>query len=109
MVRKFKEWVARSSDRVTDLETLRSTVYSNRTFISLEQHVTAITVIYPVLDAVVKAIRANKRFALYADYDVDGTMSCVSWIWFFQSIGYETTRTTFQIASRRIWRQFKRY
>ena len=24
----------------------------------------------------------------YADYDVDGTMSCVSWIWFLQSIGF---------------------
>ena len=23
----------------------------------------------------------SKRIALYADYNVDGTMSCVSWIW----------------------------
>lgn len=25
---------------------------------------------------------------LYGDYDVDGTMSCVQWIWFFQAIGF---------------------
>ncbi len=38
--------------------------------------------------AVTKAIRDGKRIALYADYDVDGTMSCVSWIWFFRAIGF---------------------
>src|SRR5690606_4542069 len=34
------------------------------------------------------AIRSDKRIALYADYDVDGTMSCVSWVWFLKAIGF---------------------
>jgi len=47
---------------------------------------------YGLLDVVAtltRAIKENKRIALYADYDVDGTMSCVSWIWFFRAIGFE--------------------
>ncbi len=35
------------------------------------------------------AIKAGKRIALYADYDVDGTMSCVSWIWFLEALGHK--------------------
>lgn len=38
--------------------------------------------------AIFETIKAGKRIALYADYDVDGTMSCVSWIWFFNAIGH---------------------
>lgn len=34
------------------------------------------------------ALKAGKKIALYADYDVDGTMSLVSWIWFFKAIGF---------------------
>ena len=41
-----------------------------------------------VKEKVLAAIKAKKKIALYADYDVDGTMSCVSWIWFLRSIGY---------------------
>lgn len=41
-----------------------------------------------VLAAVVNALKEGKKIALYADYDVDGTMSCVSWVWFFQAIAY---------------------
>lgn len=41
-----------------------------------------------VIQTLVGAIKDNKRIALYADYDVDGTMSCVSWIWFLESISY---------------------
>jgi len=37
---------------------------------------------------VAQALARNARIALYADYDVDGTMSCVSWIWFLEEIGY---------------------
>ncbi len=36
-----------------------------------------------------EAIKGNKKIALYADYDVDGTMSCVAWIWFFKAIGFK--------------------
>jgi single-stranded-DNA-specific exonuclease len=41
-----------------------------------------------VIDVVAAAIGSGKRIALYADYDVDGTMSCVSWIWFLQAVGF---------------------
>jgi single-stranded-DNA-specific exonuclease len=34
-------------------------------------------------------MRQTQKLALYADYDVDGTMSCVSWIWFFEAIGFK--------------------
>ena len=40
-------------------------------------------------NAILTALKANKKIALYADYDVDGTMSCVSLIWFLESIGYK--------------------
>lgn len=42
----------------------------------------------PIADFVFSAIKSNKRIALYADYDVDGTMSAVSWAWFLRSISY---------------------
>ncbi len=42
-----------------------------------------------VIEVVLEAIRTNKRIALYADYDVDGTMSCVSWIWFLEAVGHK--------------------
>lgn len=41
-----------------------------------------------IAQVVREAIKAGKKIALYADYDVDGTMSCVSWIWFFRAIGF---------------------
>ena len=40
-------------------------------------------------EAIKIAIDQRKRIALYADYDVDGTMSCVSWIWFLKALGHE--------------------
>lgn len=40
------------------------------------------------IEVVSAAIATGKRIALYADYDVDGTMSCVSWIWFLEALGY---------------------
>jgi single-stranded-DNA-specific exonuclease len=40
------------------------------------------------VECLTRAIQANRRIALYADYDVDGTMSCVSWVWFLRAIGF---------------------
>lgn len=42
-----------------------------------------------VLTVIERAVRENRRIALYADYDVDGTMSCVSWIWFLEAAGFK--------------------
>jgi single-stranded-DNA-specific exonuclease len=41
------------------------------------------------VETIYEAIQSGKRIALYADYDVDGTMSCVSWIWFLEAIGHK--------------------
>ena len=41
------------------------------------------------IKVVLDAIKTHKKIALYADYDVDGTMSCVSWIWFFREISFD--------------------
>ena len=49
-------------------------------------------------ESIVEYIRSNKKIALYSDYDVDGVMSCVSWIWFFKAISF--TNYTYYIPSR---------
>ena len=36
-----------------------------------------------------RAIETNKKIALYADYDVDGTMSCVSLDLVPEALGYK--------------------
>lgn len=61
---------------------------ANRRFAPLEQLAYGDYGLSKVVDVVDAAIRAGKRIALYADYDVDGTMSCVSWIWFLRAIGH---------------------
>lgn len=38
--------------------------------------------------AIISALGQQKHILLYGDYDVDGTMSCVQWVWFFEAIGY---------------------
>ncbi len=43
--------------------------------------------------ALTQALQNNRRIALYADYDVDGTMSCVSWVWFLKAIGFSNYLT----------------
>ena len=40
------------------------------------------------VEVILAAIKAKKPLLLYGDYDVDGTMSCVQWIWFFEAIGF---------------------
>ena len=85
---KFKNWISASNNRPNSLAELRNLLYSNRQFEATKSLDYGNYGLHDVLDAIHGAILANKRIALYADYDVDGTMSCVSWIWFFQSIGY---------------------
>lgn len=67
---------------------LQNIICDNRKFIPVAQLTYGD---YGLLDAaqtIGAAIQKKKRIALYADYDVDGTMSCVSWIWFLEALGH---------------------
>lgn len=85
---KFQHWEARSPIRPQSLQDLRGVILGNREFEAVDRLDYGDHGLLPVMERIVAAIRGGERIALYADYDVDGTMSCVSWIWFLQAIGY---------------------
>ncbi len=85
---RFKHWIPQSTQTPASFDDVCTIVRQIRGFIPLEKLEYGDHGLDAVLDAVAEAIAANKRIALYADYDVDGTMSCVAWIWFFQAIGF---------------------
>lgn len=89
MGRKFKHWRASSAAVPKNVEELASLLLASRRFEPLNQLEYGDHGLSLVVDKVAEAIRANKRIALYADYDVDGTMSCVSWIWFLEALGHK--------------------
>ena len=89
MGRKYSEWVARSNIYPKDYGSLVSIVQNNREFQAIDQLDYGDHGLEETMDIISKAIRGGKRIALYADYDVDGTMSAVSWIWFFRAIGFD--------------------
>jgi single-stranded-DNA-specific exonuclease len=98
MGKKFARWEARSTETPRDFDGLAQLIYRNRSFAPLSQLQYGDHGLEAVIDLVSSAIRAGRRIALYADYDVDGTMSCVSWIWFLRSIGH--TNFTHYIPDR---------
>ena len=51
-----------------------------------------------LVEVMKKTMEEKKRILLYGDYDVDGSMSCVLWIWFFNYIGF--TKYDYYIPSR---------
>ncbi len=94
MGKKFKHWICRTSDREGQQlpvsgDSVIQTVLANRTFVPIDKLEYGDHGLERVIDVVSRAIRSQKRIALYADYDVDGTMSCVSWIWFLKALRYE--------------------
>ena len=88
MGKKFRHWHLKSSDRVNDFGDLRSVILRNRDFKAVDKLDYGDHGLELIAHRMVAAMKAGKRIALYADYDVDGTMSCVSWIWFFKAAGY---------------------
>lgn len=88
MGRKFSRWQALSQQLPTSYGELSALINANRNFSALESLTYGDHGLEKAIDVISAAIRAGKRIALYADYDVDGTMSCVSWIWFLNAIGY---------------------
>lgn len=85
---KFQHWEPRSAAVPDSLAAVRDVILANRDFEAVERLEYGDHGLVPVIDAIVAAIKSGKRIALYADYDVDGTMSCVTWIWFLQALGY---------------------
>lgn len=88
MGRKFLDWQCLSPKQPENLDDLEKILLKNRKHSQVEKLHYGDHGLLEVVQAVIEAIRCNKRIGLYADYDVDGTMSCVSWIWFLQSIGF---------------------
>lgn len=88
MGRKFQRWHALSNSVPSDTQDVARLVMQNRRHEVLHQLEYGDYGLYAVVDKVASAIEQGRRIALYADYDVDGTMSCVSWTWFLKAIGY---------------------
>ena len=89
MGRKFAQWQALSEALPRSHRDIQDIVRGIRSFEAVEKLDFGDHGLHLVLDSISAAIEQNKRIALYADYDVDGTMSCVSWIWFFQALGFK--------------------
>ncbi|RYZ59492.1 MAG: hypothetical protein EOP07_03770 [Proteobacteria bacterium] len=89
MGKKYRRWLPSQDQQPDNLNDLQNIICENRKFVPVEQLTYGD---YGLLDAaqvIGDAIQKGKRIALYADYDVDGTMSCVSWIWFLEALGHK--------------------
>ncbi|MCX6128447.1 MAG: DHH family phosphoesterase [Proteobacteria bacterium] len=89
MGQKFEKWTTRQTQQPGNFSELTAIIQKNRDFLPVDNLQYGD---YGLLDAATTislAIEKGRRIALYADYDVDGTMSCVSWIWFFEAIGFK--------------------
>lgn len=91
MGKKFRHWHCLSTlgQRPKDIPDLVDTIFKNREFQRVEKLEYGDWGLNAALETISAAIRNRKRIALYADYDVDGTMSCVSWMWFLQALNYD--------------------
>lgn len=88
MGQRFKIWKSLYSSKPKNYQELSKILYNNREFSFFETLDYGDHGLEKVKETLLLALKENKRIALYADYDVDGTMSCVSWIWFLKSIDY---------------------
>lgn len=86
---RYTHWISQSTEIPSNVDDIASIVRSSRGFTPIEKLDYGDYGLHAVLDAITEAMEQDKRIALYADYDVDGTMSCVSWIWFLNAIGYK--------------------
>ncbi len=88
MGKKYRHWQPLAEGVPRDFAALRHMLHSNRNFAPVASLQYGDHGLAAALDTVRRALHTHKKIALYADYDVDGTMSCTSWIWFLRAIGY---------------------
>lgn len=95
---RYESWVARmevSPTSCSEIEQMLGERFHLNPEISLSYGDHGL---FKIKDIIYQAIVENRKIALFADYDVDGTMSCVSWVWFFEAIGY--SNYTYYIPDR---------
>ena len=85
---KYKQWIPWSAKDPEDMAALRKIIEHNRSYTEIDSLHYGDHGLQAIIETITTAIKNEKKIALYADYDVDGTMSCVSWIWFLQALGY---------------------
>lgn len=88
MGKKFQHWTPRSPQAPRSYPELAALLLENRQFSALDKLEYGDHGLERAVQALTHAIQTNQRIALYADYDVDGTMSCVSWVWFLKALGF---------------------
>jgi single-stranded-DNA-specific exonuclease len=98
MSQRYEHWNSKCKEKICTYEDLVSVIKERRSFKPITELNYGNHGLSDIIAVIVAAIKSNKKIALYADYDVDGTMSCVSWIWFLQAINYDNF--TFYIPDR---------
>lgn len=86
---KFRHWHSLSDSEPSSFEAVADIIKANRSFTPIQKLDFGDHGLKLALERIALAIDSNKRIALYADYDVDGTMSCVAWSWFLEAIGFK--------------------
>ncbi|MBC7661438.1 MAG: DHH family phosphoesterase [Chitinophagaceae bacterium] len=89
MGKKYRKWLPAQDVQPDNLNDLQNIICENRKFIPVDQLTYGDHGLLDAAQVIGDAIQKGKRIALYADYDVDGTMSCVSWIWFLEALGHK--------------------
>ena len=89
MGRKYADLVNLANRKIDRLDDVAKVIVHNRSYQQMEKLEYQDPALTEAAGSLVAALRAGKRIGLYADYDVDGTMSLVSWIWFLRAIGYD--------------------
>ena len=86
---KYDIWNRNSGGRLcSSYDEVISIVKKNRNFKPHQKLVYDDSSLQHATSLVADSILDGKKIALYSDYDVDGVMSCVSWIWFFKAISF---------------------
>ena len=88
MGQRFTHWNCRNDTVPQNTDHLKALLLANRAFQPVGKLEYGNHGLAAAEEAILQALQTNQRIALYADYDVDGTMSCICWIWFLKAIGY---------------------
>ena len=86
---KYQDWHALSISKPQSYQDIIKLVLDHRDKSSIPDKAYQDPCLIELCQTIYNIMRDNKHILLYADYDVDGTMSCVLWVWFFQAVGYQ--------------------